>query len=95
MSPLDSTTRIAPSLVSPLAASRWMYPSNTAEAKRQRSRDMRSRQRTAGMTEIVLVLPKACVDQLDAQKSRHGLRNRGQVVEQLLSNRRSAEQQTT
>ena len=68
-----------------------MYPSETAEAKRKRSRDVRRRHRAAGMTEIILVLPKACVDQLDAQKSRHGLRNRGQVVEQLLSNRRSAD----
>jgi hypothetical protein len=55
---------------------------------------MRKRMRAAGMTEIVLVLPTACVDQLDAQKSRHGLRNRGQVVEQLLSEGSSADRQT-
>jgi hypothetical protein len=71
-----------------------MYPSETAEAKRQRSRVVRKRQRDAGMTEIVLVLPRSCVDQLDAQKSRRGLRNRGQVVEQLLSTGRGAEQQS-
>lgn len=55
---------------------------------------MRKRQRAAGMTEIILVLPQSCVDQLDAQKSRHGLRNRGQVVEQLLSEGSLADRQT-
>ena len=71
-----------------------MYPSDLADAKRQRSRNMRQRMRAAGMTEIVLVLPMSCVDQLDAQKSRHGLRNRGQVVEQLLSEGNAADWQT-
>ena len=71
-----------------------MYPSESAEAKRQRSRDVRKRMRAAGMTEIVLVLSTSCVDQLDAQKSHHGLRNRGQVVEQLLSEGNSADRQT-
>jgi hypothetical protein len=55
---------------------------------------MRKRQRDAGMTEIVLRLPKVCVAQIDAEKSRHGLRNRGQVVEQLLSKERPADRQT-
>jgi hypothetical protein len=50
--------------------------------------------RAAGMTEIVLVLPTSCVDQLDAQKSRQGLRSRGQVVEQLLLEGSSADRQT-
>jgi hypothetical protein len=94
MSRLDSTARIALSLASPLGASLCMYPSESAEAKRQRSRDVRKRMRAAGMTEIVLVLSTSCVDQLDAQKSRHGLRNRGQVVEQLLSEGSSADRQT-
>jgi hypothetical protein len=94
MSRLDSTARIALRLASPLGASLCMYPSESAEAKRQRSRDVRKRMRAAGMTEIVLVLPMSCVDQLDAQKFRHGLRNRGQVVEQLLSKGSSVGQQT-
>ncbi len=94
MSRLDSTARIALRLASPLGASLGMYPSESAEAKRQRSRDLRKRMRAAGMTEIVLVLPTSCVDQLDAQKSRHGLRSRGQVVEQLLTKGRSADRQT-
>ena len=55
---------------------------------------MRQRMRAAGMTEIVLVLPTCCVDQLDAQKFHQGLRNRGQVVEQLLSKENSAGRQT-
>ena len=71
-----------------------MYPSESSEAKRQRSRDVRKRMRAAGMTEIVLVLPMSCVDQLDAQKSGHGLHNRGQVVEQLLSEGNAADWQT-
>ena len=70
-----------------------MYPSNQPEAKRKRSRDVRERQRAAGLAEIVLVLPKSCVDQIDAQKSRQGLRNRSQVVVQLLT-RRSSDQQS-
>ena len=94
MSRLDSTARIALSLVSPLGASPCMYPSESADAKRQRSRDMRKRMRAAGMTEIVLVLPTSCVDQLDARKSHQGLRNRGQVVEQLLSKENSAGRRT-
>jgi hypothetical protein len=64
-----------------------VYPSEKPNAKRQRARDIRKRQRAAGKTEIVLVLPKSCVDTLDAEKSRHGLRNRSQVVEQLLAGR--------
>lgn len=91
MSRLDSHTRIALSFQSPLEASRRVYPSEAPEAKRQRARDVRKRQRAAGMTEIVLVLPQTCVAQLDAQKSHHGLRSRGQVVEQLLI-RRSSDQ---
>ena len=94
MSRLDSLTRIALSFQSPLEASRRVYPSEAPEAKRQRSRAVRKRQRAAGMTEILLVLPQSCVDQLDAQKSRHGLRNRGQVVEQLLSEGNAADRQT-
>jgi hypothetical protein len=70
-----------------------VFPSGRPEAKQQRSRDIRKRRRAAGMTEIVRVLTRSCADQLDAQKSRAGLRNRGQVVEQLLT-RRSSDQQS-
>jgi hypothetical protein len=94
MSRLDSLTRIALSFQSPLEASRRVYPSEAPEAKRQRSRAVRKRQRAAGMTEILLVLPQSCVDQIDAQKSRHGLRSRGQVVEQLLLEGSLADRQT-
>jgi hypothetical protein len=94
MSRLDSSPRIALSLFSPLAASRPVYPSDQRDAKRQRSRDARERQRAAGMTEIILVLPKICVDELDAQKSRQGLRSRSQVVEKILSKARGADRQT-
>ena len=93
MSRLDSIARIAPSFSSPLGASRSVYPSDKPEAKRQRARDVRKRQRVAGKTEIVLMLPKSCVEQIDAQKSRRGLRNRSQVMEQLLT-RRSSDQRS-
>jgi hypothetical protein len=93
MNRLDSAARIALSFGSPLGASRSVYPSEKLEAKRQRARAVRERQRAAGKTEIVLVLPKSCVDTLDAEKFRHGLRNRSQVVEQLLT-RRSSDQQS-
>ena len=93
MSRLDSAARIALSFGSPLGASRSVYPSDKPEAKRKRSRDVRKRQRAAGKTEIVLVLPRSCVDRLDAEKTRHGLRNRSQVVEQLLT-RRSSDQRS-
>jgi metal-responsive CopG/Arc/MetJ family transcriptional regulator len=53
---------------------------------------MRKRQRAAGMTEIVLVLPKICVDEIDAQKSHQGLRSRSQVVEKILTKGRGADQ---
>lgn len=92
MSRLDSAPRIALSLISPLAASRAVYPSEQRDAKRQRSRDVRKRQRAAGMTEIILVLPKNCVDEIDAQKSRQGLRSRSQVVEKILTKGRGADQ---
>ena len=93
MNRLDSAARIALSFGSPLGASRSVYPSDKPEAKRKRARDVRKRQRAAGMTEIVLVLPRSCVDDIDTQKSRQGLRNRSQVVEQLLT-RRSSDQQS-
>ena len=93
MNRLDSPTRIALRSVSPLGASLAVYPSDKPEAKRKRAQDVRRRQRAAGMTEIVLVLPKSCVDLIDAQKSRQGLRNRSQVVEQLFT-RRSCDQQS-
>jgi hypothetical protein len=93
MNRLDSRTRIALSFGSPLGASRSVYPSDKPEAKRKRARDLRKRQRAAGMIEIVLVLPRSCVDDIDAQKSRQGLRNRSQVVEQILT-RRSSNQQS-
>jgi hypothetical protein len=92
MSRLDSITRIALSFPSSLEASRNVYPSEAPEARCQRTRALRQRQRAAGMTEIILVLPKSCVDQLDAQKSRQGLRNRSQVVEKMLTNERGSDQ---
>jgi hypothetical protein len=44
------------------------------------------------MTEIIVELPRSSVDPFDGQNSRHGMRNRGQVVEQLLTRRSSAQQ---
>ena len=69
-----------------------MYPSEQAEAKRQRVRKARERRAVPGWTEIILVLPRERVAELDAVKSRHGLRNRSQVVEQLLLAGRETDQ---
>jgi hypothetical protein len=69
-----------------------MYPSESAEAKRQRNQKVRERQRRAGLTEIILALPKHLVAELDALKLRNGLRNRSQVVQQLLEAGRVVEQ---
>jgi hypothetical protein len=71
-----------------------MYPSEPAQAQWQQSRGVRKRMRAAGMTEIVLVLPTPCGDQRDAEKPRQGLRNRGPMVEQLLSEGSSTDRQT-
>jgi hypothetical protein len=70
-----------------------MYPSESAEAKRQRSRQVRERQKRAGVTEIILALPKDLVAELDAAKLRTGLRSRSQVVLQMLQAGRAADQQ--
>ncbi len=71
-----------------------MYPSESAEAKRQRTREMRERRRQAGLTEIILALPRDIVAELDAVKLREGLRNRSQVVQQLLQAGRVTNQQS-
>lgn len=65
-----------------------MYPSNSKEAKRLSARRIRNRRREEGLTEIVVVLPKEQVAELDAVKERWGFSNRGQAVAQLLQNRR-------
>jgi hypothetical protein len=70
-----------------------MYPSESAEAKRQRNRDARERHRKAGVTEIILALPKDLVAELDAVKLRDGLRSRSAVVQQLLQAGRVVDQQ--
>jgi hypothetical protein len=70
-----------------------MYPSESAEAKRQRNREVRERQRRAGLTEIILALPRDLVAELDAVKQRDGLRSRSQVVQQLLQAGRAADRQ--
>jgi hypothetical protein len=94
MRQLDSTARIALRLASPPGASLDMYPSEPVQAQWPQSRGVRKRMRTAGMTEIVLVLPTSCVDQRDAEKPRQGLRKRGPMVEQLSSEGSSTDQQT-
>jgi hypothetical protein len=65
-----------------------MYPSDQTDAKRQRNRAVRQRLREAGYTEIIVLLPKERVAELDEVKDSLGLANRGQAVEQLLLARR-------
>ena len=92
MSRLDSLARIALSLPLSLEASRSVDLFKAPEAKRRRSRTLRKRPRIAGMTAIIPVLPRSSVDLLDGLEFRHGMRERGQVVEQLLARRSSAQQ---
>jgi len=92
MSRLDSLTRIALSFPLSPGASRSVYLPQAPEAKHRRSRTLCMRPRVAGMTEIIVELPRPSVDPFGGQNSRHGMRNRGQVVEQLLTRRSSAQQ---
>ena len=84
MSLLDTPTRITLSFLSFREASRSMYPSETAGAKRKPTLAVRERHSGVGRTEIWLGLSNSCVAKPDTQKTRQGQRSRAQAVEQLL-----------
>ena len=57
-----------------------------------RQRAYRRRMAAAGEQEVLFRLSNATVALIDELKQRHGLRNRGQVLEQLFGQRREVAQ---
>jgi hypothetical protein len=68
-----------------------MPPAENPICPRQRA--YRRRLAEAGEQEVLFRLSNETVTLIDELKQRHGLRNRGQVLEQLLEQRREATQQ--
>jgi hypothetical protein len=58
-----------------------------------RYRAYRRRKLANGRLQFIADLPRETVAYLDELKERHGLRNRGQVLEQLIERGRTAAQQ--
>ena len=67
--------------------------STTAKAASDRYRAYRRRKVANGRLQFIADLPREYVAYLDEFKERHGLSNRGQVLEQLIDIGRSAAQQ--
>jgi hypothetical protein len=66
--------------------------SATANADRHHQRAYRRRLVARGRLQFLADLPRETLALLDELKERQGLRNRGQVLEQLIESRRSATQ---
>jgi hypothetical protein len=67
--------------------------STTANAGIHKQRAYRRRLVERGRLQFIADLPRETLAFLDEIKQRQGLRNRGQVLEQLIENRRAAAQQ--
>jgi len=67
--------------------------SNTEKATSDRYRAYRQRKVANGRLQFIADLPREYVAYLDELKDRHGLSNRGQVLEQLIDIGRTAAQQ--
>ena len=65
----------------------------TENAVSDKDRAYRRRLANAGLHQLIVALPGDQVALLDELKERHGLRNRSQVLEQLIEMGRSAAQQ--
>ena len=65
----------------------------TENADSDRYRAYRRRKIANGRFQFIADLPRETVAYLDELKERHGLRNRGQVLEQLIELGRNAAQQ--
>jgi hypothetical protein len=65
----------------------------TENAVSHKDRAYRRRLSKAGLHQLIVALPGEQVALLDELKERHGLRNRSQVLEQLIEIGRSAAQQ--
>jgi hypothetical protein len=61
----------------------------------EKARLYRQRRREAGVEEVLFQLPGHAVAMIDAIKERHGLRNRSQVLLQLIEEKGALAQQTT
>ena len=67
--------------------------STTANAVSEKQRAYRRRLIERGRLQFIADLPRETLALLDEIKERQGLRNRGQVLEQLLEQRREVTQQ--
>jgi hypothetical protein len=67
--------------------------STIANAGTHKQRAYRRRLVQRGRLQFIADLPRETLAYLDEIKERQGLRNRGQVLEQLIENRRAAAQQ--
>ena len=67
--------------------------STTVNAVSEKQRAYRRRLVARGRLQFIADLPRETLALLDEIKERQGLRNRGQVLEQLIENRRAAAQQ--
>lgn len=67
--------------------------STTANAVSEKQRAYRRRLVERGRLQFIADLPRETLALLDEIKERQGLRNRGQVLEQLLEQRREVTQQ--
>jgi hypothetical protein len=61
----------------------------------EKARVYRQRRRDAGVEEVLFQLPGHAVAMIDELKLRHGLRNRSQVLLQLIEEKGAAAQQMT
>jgi len=66
--------------------------STTVNAVSEKQRAYRRRLVARGRLQFIADLPRETLALLDEIKERQGLRNRGQVLEQLIENRRAAAQ---
>jgi hypothetical protein len=60
----------------------------------EKARINRQRRREAGIEDVLLQLPGYAVEVLDSIKERHGLRNRSQVLLQLIEEKGATAQMT-
>jgi hypothetical protein len=67
--------------------------STIANAVTEKQRAYRRRLVERGRLQFIADLPRETLALLDEIKERQGLRNRGQVLEQLIENRRAAAEQ--
>jgi hypothetical protein len=70
-------------------------PRTAQMSSAEKARLYRQRRRDAGVEEVLFQLPGHAVAMIDELKSRHGLRNRSQVLLQLIEEKGAIAQQMT